>query len=208
MSHYYTNDPTLKSQEISIKFKIKDQEFSLLSDRGVFSSKSLDEGSRYLIESLIEQKLAGHGLDLGCGNGVISLVLKAFNPELNLTLTDINDRALDLAKKNITLAQLDKVSVVKSNLFENIKQSFDFIYFNPPIRAGKKVIYQGFEQSYHHLTKNGRLFLVIRRDLGAESAIKELERLTFRIEILTKTKGYWVFVAHKSDLKSQENMIK
>lgn len=208
MSHYYTNDPNLKSQEKSIKFKINNLQFSLVSDRGVFSAKTLDEGTNYLIEALLNQNLAGKGLDLGCGIGTISVVLKTFIPKLELTLSDVNQRALDLAEKNLAIAGFQDCKVINSNLFEKISTKFDFIYFNPPIRAGKKVIYQGFEQSYKNLLENGRLFIVMRRDLGAESAIKELTRLNFEVQIISKTKGYWVFVAHKKDIKNQQNMIK
>ena len=208
MSHYYTNDPNLKSQQKSIKFKINDREFTIVSDRGVFAASSLDFGSKYFIESLLSQNLAGSGLDLGCGNGLVSIVLKTFFPNLELTLSDINQRALDLAQKNIDLNNFKKISVIKSNLFEKISKNFDFIYFNPPIRAGKKTIYDGFAQSYQNLRKNGRLFVVMRRDLGAESAIKEMVSIGYEVEIINKTKGYWVFVGHKKDLKNQEIMIK
>jgi 16S rRNA (guanine1207-N2)-methyltransferase len=197
MSHYYTNDPTLKSQEKSIEFKIRDQDFKLLVDRGTFAAKALDQGSKVLIEALLDQDLGGSGLDLGCGNGVISVVLKSFKNKLNLTLSDINERAVNLARKNLDLYQFDEVNVIVSDLFLKIPQKFDFIYFNPPIRAGKKVIYQAFRESYDHLNENGRLLLVMRRDLGAESAIKELLTLKYEIQIINKSKGYWVFVAHK-----------
>lgn len=196
MSHYFKDDPTLKSQEKQIEFKIKDQSFALISDRGVFSSKALDEGSLYLIEALLEQDLTGKGLDLGCGIGVISIVLKTFNPKLELTLSDVNERAVRLSQKNLKKYGFNDKALL-SDLFEKIDESFDFIYFNPPIRAGKKVIYEGFSQAYQHLLPNGRLFIVIRRDLGAESAIKQLKLTYQRVEVISKTKGYWVLVSHK-----------
>jgi 16S rRNA (guanine1207-N2)-methyltransferase len=200
MSHYFKDDPTLKSQEKQVEFKIKDQTFSLVSDRGVFSSKSLDTGSMYLIEALIEQKLTGKGLDLGCGIGVISIVLKTFNPNLKLMLSDINERAVRLSQKNLIKYGFNDAKAIVSDLFENIKESFDFIYFNPPIRAGKKVIYEGFSQAYQHLLPNGRLFIVIRRDLGAESALKQLKLTYQKVEVISKTKGYWVLVSHKVEV--------
>jgi 16S rRNA (guanine1207-N2)-methyltransferase len=196
MSHYFKDDPTLKSQEKQIEFKIKDQSFALISDRGVFSRKALDEGSLYLIEALLEQNLEGKGLDLGCGIGVISIVLKTFNPKLELTLSDVNERAVRLSQKNLKKYGFNDKALL-SYLFEKIDESFDFIYFNPPIRAGKKVIYEGFSQAYQHLLPNGRLFIVIRRDLGAESAIKQLKLTYQSVEVISKTKGYWVLVSHK-----------
>jgi 16S rRNA (guanine1207-N2)-methyltransferase len=201
MSHYFKDDPSLKSQEKEIKFKINDRDFSLISDRGVFSSKALDTGSQYFIETLLTQDLSGSGLDLGCGIGTISVVLKSFKPNLKLTLSDINERAVKLSQKNLDKYGFNDSKVIVSNLFEKLKQSFDFIYFNPPIRAGKKVIYDGFAQAYQNLAENGRLFIVIRRDLGAESAIKELRKSFQRVEVISKTKGYWVIKSQKTILK-------
>ena len=201
MSHYFKDDPSLKSQEKEIKFKINDRDFSLISDRGVFSSKALDTGSQYFIETLLTQDLSGSGLDLGCGIGTISVVLKSFKPSLKLTLSDINERAVKLSQKNLDKYGFNDSKVIVSNLFEKLKDSYDFIYFNPPIRAGKKVIYDGFAQAYQNLAENGRLFIVIRRDLGAESAIKELRKSFQRVEVISKTKGYWVIKSQKTILK-------
>lgn len=201
MSHYFKDDPSLKSQEKEIEFKINDRLFSLISDRGVFSSKALDTGSQYFIETLLTQDLSGSGLDLGCGIGTISVVLKSFKPNLKLTLSDINERAVRLSQKNLSKYGFNDSKVVVSDLFEKLKQSFDFIYFNPPIRAGKKVIYDGFAQAYQNLVPDGRLYIVMRRDLGAESAIKELKKSFQKVEVLSKTKGYWVIVSQKTILK-------
>ena len=201
MSHYFKDDPSLKSQEKEIKFKINDRDFSLISDRGVFSSKALDTGSQYFIETLLTQDLSGSGLDLGCGIGTISVVLKSFKPNLKLTLSDINERAVKLSQKNLSKYGFNDSKVVVSDLFEKLKESFDFIYFNPPIRAGKKVIYDGFAQAYQNLVTDGRLYIVMRRDLGAESAIKELQKSFQRVEVISKTKGYWVIKSQKTILK-------
>jgi len=201
MSHYFKDDPSLKSQEKEIKFKINDRDFSLISDRGVFSSKALDTGSQYFIETLLTQDLSGSGLDLGCGIGTISVVLKSFKPNLKLTLSDINERAVKLSQKNLDKYGFNDSKVIVSNLFEKLEQSFDFIYFNPPIRAGKKVIYDGFSQAYQNLVPDGRLYIVMRRDLGAESAIKELRKSFQRVEVISKTKGYWVIKSQKTILK-------
>ena len=201
MSHYFKDDPSLKSQEKEIKFKINDRDFSLISDRGVFSSKALDTGSQYFIETLLTQDLSGSGLDLGCGIGTISVVLKSFKPSLKLTLSDINERAVKLSQKNLDKYGFNDSKVIVSNLFEKLKDSYDFIYFNPPIRAGKKVIYDGFSQAYQNLVPDGRLYIVMRRDLGAESAIKELRKSFQRVEVISKTKGYWVIKSQKTILK-------
>jgi 16S rRNA (guanine1207-N2)-methyltransferase len=201
MSHYFKDDPSLKSQEKEIDFKINDRVFSLISDRGVFSSKALDTGSQYFIETLLTQDLSGSGLDLGCGIGTISVVLKSFKPNLKLTLSDINERAVRLSQKNLNKYGFNDSKVIVSNLFEKLKQSFDFIYFNPPIRAGKKVIYDGFAQAYQNLVPDGRLYIVMRRDLGAESAIKELQKSFQQVEVISKTKGYWVIKSQKTILK-------
>jgi release factor glutamine methyltransferase len=70
-------------------------------------------------------------LDIGTGSGAIALALKHNRSEWQVTAADISKDALNVAQKNATTNQLD-ISLVESNLFENINQKFDLIVSNPP----------------------------------------------------------------------------
>ena len=137
--------------------------------------------------------------------GTIGLILAKNNPECNFLLSDVNLRACTLARENKKLFGLTNVEIVESDIFQNINKNFDYVVTNPPIRAGKKVIYSIFEQSYHHLNQNESLFIVIRRSHGAESAQKFIHSIFGNCELLKKDKGFYVYCATKKDTKTKED---
>ena len=97
---------------------------------------------------------------------------------------------------------LQNVEIIESNSFDKIQdRMFDIIITNPPIRAGKKVIYGMFEDSYKHLNPNGKLYIVIRKDQGANTASKFIESVFGNITLLGRDKGYYVFEAIKQEFK-------
>lgn len=99
---------------------------------------------------------------MGCGLGYIGILLKEYKPEIELTMIDVNETAVTLAKENSSLYHQNN-EVICSDGFENVATSFDVIVSNPPIRAGKKVIYKIFTDGYDHLNENGIMYLVIRK---------------------------------------------
>lgn len=134
---------------------------------------------------------------MGCGYGVISVVLKDLYPEIEMTSVDVNPRAVELTQLN---CDQNKVSshVLVSDGFSQLKESsYDAVVTNPPIRAGKKVIYQLFDDAYDHLKKDGKLVLVIQRKQGAESALKKLEDLFGNCTVISRDRGYWVLESRK-----------
>ena len=130
MAHYFTNE-NLPSKEKEIKVNVRGKYYTFITDNGVFSKKGLDFGTRTLLESL--PKIKGKILDLGCGWGPIGIVLADEN---TVDMVDVNERSLNLAKKNALLND-KKVNIFKSNIYENITDTYDYIITNPPIRVGK-----------------------------------------------------------------------
>jgi 16S rRNA (guanine1207-N2)-methyltransferase len=106
-------------------------------------------------------------------------------------MADINRIALDYAVKN---AKLNHVAVtpIHSNCFANIAENFDNIVLNPPIHAGKEVMYNMYKGSAAHLNPGGALYIVIHKKHGAESTIKKLAEIFTRVEVLYKKKGCFV----------------
>lgn len=202
---YFDNNENLISKKREISVLLNDTKYSFISDNGVFSKGEIDYGSIALLKILLKQKLVGNILDIGCGYGTIGLILAKNFPECNFLLSDVNLRACTLARENKKLFGLTNVEIVESDIFQNIDKNFDYIVTNPPIRAGKKVIYSIFEQSYHHLNQNGSLFIVIRRSHGAESAQKFIHSIFGNCELLKKDKGFYVYCATKKDTKTKED---
>lgn len=202
---YFDNNENLISKKREISVLLNDTKYTFISDNGVFSKGEVDYGSIALLKILLKQNFIGNILDIGCGYGTIGLILAKNFPECNFLLSDVNIRACALARENKKSFGVKNVEIIESDIFQNIDKNFDYIVTNPPIRAGKKVIYSIFEQSYHHLNQNGSLFIVIRRSHGAESAQKFIHSVFGNCELLKKDKGFYVYCATKKDTKTKED---
>lgn len=189
MAHYFENDDTLKSNIQENDVIINHQKFVFYTDNGVFSKKGLDFGTRSLLETLEIEKIKGKVLDFGCGYGPIGIYV-AQNTDAEVHMIDINRRSLELARKNASTNHVN-VQVYESNLYENVKDQFDFIISNPPIRVGKKMLYQILEEAKEHLTANGELWIVIHKDQGAKSTMEFLKTF-YTVELKNKNKGFYI----------------
>ncbi|AEV70311.1 class I SAM-dependent methyltransferase [Acetivibrio clariflavus] len=196
MEHYYSQKPSVAHNENKIHFKVKDFQLEFITDAGVFSKKRVDFGSNLLINSV--PQTSGKILDLGCGYGVIGISLSLLNPSSEVTMVDINERAVELANRNIELNNIKNAQAIQSDGFEKVSGNFDVIVSNPPIRAGKKVIYPLFEQSIDYLNANGSIYLVIQKKQGAKSALEKLESIYGNCEVIIKDAGYWILKSTKT----------
>lgn len=197
MSQYFENDPNIVSKEHQIFYQINEKKFSLTTDNGVFSKSQLDEGTLALLKVLLPLKLQGKILDVGCGYGALGLTLASFLPASQFTLIDINDRACNLARINTKKLKLQNVTVLQSDIYQNVEDIFNSIVINPPIRAGKKVIYSMFKGAYDYLIDGGSLFIVIRKSHGAPSACSYIKEVFGNCELLKRDKGYYIYEAKK-----------
>ena len=189
MNHYFTNQE-MESNLKSAFVKIRDKDFKFYTDNGVFSKKGLDFGSRTLINELLDMDLSGRLLDVGCGYGVIGIILSSFF-HLNVDMIDVNKRAIHLTKMNIKENNVSDIRAFYSDAYENIDDKYDVIVTNPPIRAGKEVVYKILFGAKEHLVDGGALYFVINKDQGAKSAIKDLEKIA-NVEVIKKNKGFFV----------------
>ena len=195
MSQYFDNDKNIKSEKRLIKFNFNNKEFSVYSDNGVFSKDRFDYGTRVLLSSIYIEKLSGNVLDLGCGLGVVGIILGTFNKNISIDMIDVNERAISLTKDNLILNNV-KANVFISDIYSNIDNKYDFIITNPPIRAGKNVIRGFLLGSYDYLKDDGILYFVMRKDHGVKSMIKELS-VKFNTSIVNKDKGFYVVLCTK-----------
>ncbi len=189
MGQYFSNED-LKSNIQKYSVDILGKNYSFYTDNGVFSKDKLDFGTRVLLENLPVEKLHGDILDVGCGYGVIDIVLgKIVNA--NFLGVDVNRRALHLAEMNKKENNLSNINFVESSCYENVNGKYDFIITNPPIRAGKKIVYEIVMGAKNYLKDDGSLFIVVRKEQGAKSMIRDLEEI-YKVEILNKVKGFFV----------------
>lgn len=189
---YYSAEPTSAHAEREIEIEALGVRSRCLTDAGVFSRDGLDTGTRAMLEALPE--LHGRVLDLGCGWGPVGVTLARKYPECEIVMTDVNHRAVELSRRNLARNGA-KAEVVQSDGFENVTGMFDFILTNPPIRAGKAVIYRLFAEAKEHLADDGALILVIRKQQGAASAQKYLQTLFPTVTLLDRTAGFHILQA-------------
>ncbi|MEG2311131.1 MAG: methyltransferase [Bacilli bacterium] len=189
MSYYFTNDDNLKSDIKLTHAKINNLSFSFYTDNGVFSKKGLDFGTRTLLETI--PPLKGDILDLGCGYGPIGIYIATFN-KIVVDMIDINLKSLTLARKN-ALENKVNVNIFESDAYTLINKKYDYIITNPPIRVGKKILYNLLFTAKNYLKDDGQLWLVISKDQGAKSLINDLEK-AYQVEVKNKNKGFYVIM--------------
>ncbi len=192
MAHYFENDDTLKSNIHESVAIINKQKFVFYTDNGVFSKKGLDFGTRTLLETIDTNQIHGKVLDFGCGYGPIGIYI-AHESDAEVHMIDVNRRSLELARKNVNTNHVN-VQIYESNLYENVDGKFDYIISNPPIRVGKKVLYQILEQAKNYLKQNGQLWIVIHKDQGAKTTIEFLSQF-YSVELKNKNKGFYIICA-------------
>ncbi|MCK9223018.1 MAG: class I SAM-dependent methyltransferase [Limnochordia bacterium] len=196
--HYFSKDPQVVSDVRQIEVTLRGETYRFYTDRGVFSYRDIDPGSRILIENM---EIADRGtvLDLGCGYGPIGIVAARLSPKALVYLVDVNQRAVELCQKNIDINSLENATAFASDGFASIDQlRFDMILCNPPIRAGKRVVYPLISQSFERLYARGSLWLVVRKKQGAASMTEYVHTLFGNCQIVKKKAGYVVLKAVKT----------
>ncbi|TRZ36381.1 class I SAM-dependent methyltransferase [Niallia circulans] len=198
--HYFSRSQNVSSDPNHWDFTLKGNAFRFKTDNGVFSKKEVDFGSRVLIEAFSYPEVDGDILDVGCGYGPIGLSLAKEGNGRTIHMVDVNERALNLAQENAEINHIDNVLIYESDRLLQVKgNKFAAILTNPPIRAGKKVVHDIFEQSFEHLIHNGELWVVIQKKQGAPSALEKLEQLFQEVEVVEKQKGYFIIKAKRID---------
>lgn len=193
---YFDNNENLKSELRILNYKYENYNLKFYSDLGVFSKDKIDEGSKLLLETYIKYgKKEKKILDVGCGIGFLGISLNKIMGA-SVDMIDINNRALHLTKMNLKENKAEG-NVFLSNIYENVKDAYDVIITNPPIRAGKKVYLTIINEAFNHLTKDGELWFVMRTNHGVKTVIKNLKNLA-DVKVLEKNCGFYVVFAKKT----------
>jgi 16S rRNA (guanine1207-N2)-methyltransferase len=198
MQHYFINKEHKETDFFNFEDEILNYKLCFRSCDSIFSKNKIDDGTRALLKAIDENEtLSGNGLDLGCGLGVIAITLiKRFG--VTMDMVDINETAVKLSNQNLMKNNVQKSArAFVSNGFENITEEYDFIVTNPPIKTGKKLLFELMVEAHKHLKENASIILVIRKDHGMESLKKHLTEIFGNSEIIDRNKGYYILKSTK-----------
>lgn len=194
--HYYSRTQNVESDPQFWDYTLKNTRFRFKTDNGVFSKNEVDFGSGLLIETFEMPDTDGDILDVGCGYGPIGLTVAKNWPERQIYMVDVNLRAVGLAKDNSELNGITNIKVYESDRLKAVKgMKFAAILTNPPIRAGKNIVHDIYEQSFDCLLPGGELWVVIQKKQGAPSTMDKLSLLFDEVETVIKKKGYYIIRA-------------
>jgi len=190
MTHYYSSQQDSPLHLKKIDAVLRQRTFSFFTGSGVFSKDKVDYGTAVLAEymQISENDLV---LDLGCGIGIIGRVVATLTKE-RVVLVDVNQRAVELAKKN--MKGVEKAEVFVSDAYEKLEgQMFDVILFNPPQSAGKKLCFQMIADAKNHLHSGGSIQVVARHNKGGETLSQYMKEVYGNVETLCRKGGYRVY---------------
>ena len=198
--HYYSKTQDgLESKPNEFIFNFKDHSFKFHTDSGVFSKEYIDYGTFAMLKAFVPNDIDLPILDMGAGYGPIGIVVsKLYNKKT--VMCEINERAYNLILKNIEENNSDSLAY-NSNLYESLDNNMKFssVITNPPIRAGKDIVFKIYEGAYERLSKNGELWVVIQKKQGAPSSKEKLISLFGNCEIITRDKGYYILKSVKTN---------
>ncbi len=197
MEHYYSSKQGSRGPLSLISDIVRGVSIELYTSPGVFSKNKIDLGTRLLVENAwIPDE--GRVLDLGCGYGVIGIVLAKLNPRLEVYMVDINPQAVKLARLNAKRNNVEeRVRIYQGNLFDPLPvKVFKAIYSNPPLSAGAATLEKLLLESLERLEENGKLQLVLKK--GGEKIVKIAQESNYNVEIEKHNKkGYMLLTITK-----------
>ncbi len=194
--HYFDDHPSAPDVRSTFTVDSEKGTLHLESASGVFSRHGLDKGTEVLLDTLRRSAQeappsGSHLCDLGCGSGVLALVLAAANPNCTVHAVDVNERARALCAENARRNGLANV-VVSSPEEVDPELRFHLVWSNPPIRIGKSALHHLLETWLARLTPEGHADLVVARNLGSDSLAEWIARLGFRVTRLGSSRGFRV----------------
>ena len=188
-SHYFDPAPAVESKPRLVHLHVGELALELQADRGVFGSRGVDLGTLVLLKEAPPPPSRGEILDLGSGYGPIAIALARQAPEARVWAVDINQRALELTRSNAATARVPNVTVSSPDEVPNDLR-FESIYSNPPVRVGKAALHDLLLKWLPRLAPGGSAYLVVQRNLGADSLMAWLATQGFEVERLKSKKGY------------------
>ena len=193
MAHYFTNEENLKSDIKKVNVVIHNISYYFYTDNGVFSKGELDFGTELLLKTFeYTYPQDKNVLDIGCGCGPIGIYLSKLG--FFVDMCDVNERALNLSKKAIEEQKLNANTFI-SDAYSTVDKKYDYILSNPPIRLGNQKLYEIVMNAKDYLNENGEVWLVVRKDKGADSLVRDMKKVYNEVEVVEKKKGFYIIKA-------------
>jgi len=168
VEHYFSSAPQSHERFGLVRTSLCGKPFEFLTASSVFSKRKVDCGTRLLIESMV-LSTAGYVLDIGCGYGVVGISAAKFNPKLHVVMTDVNARAVRLAKKNLTLNKVTNAEVRYGFFYEPVENlKFNIVLSNPPVSAGMETVKAIVTGAPKVMAPEASFQMVIRSKIGAK----------------------------------------
>lgn len=190
--HYFSKKPTGKKEIQEFECQVEGKNFKFKTGSGVFSKCHIDDGA-FVLATKSKIKENSNILDLGCGWGPVGIIIASLHPSVTVTLSDINERAVELAQINAKENINRPLKVVQSDGFESIKDNFDTILLNPPQTAGRQRCKELIRQSKDHLKKEGDLIIVARAKKGGKTLAEFMKTLFNNVETIARKKGFHLY---------------
>jgi 16S rRNA (guanine1207-N2)-methyltransferase len=189
--HYFDPAPAVESRPRTVHLHLGELAIELQADRGVFGSRGVDLGTIALLKEAPPPPQEGDLLDLGCGYGPIAIILAKRSPEARVWAVDVNERALQLTRAN---AETAKTPNLTACLPDEVPEAIRFaaIYSNPPVRVGKAPLHELLLRWLPRLQPGAGAYLVVQRNLGADSLATWLSGQGYPTRRLKSKKGYRV----------------
>jgi len=195
--HYFTAHPKSKARFGLIRTHLGNMHFEFLTASGVFSKKRVDLGTRLLIESMVLPE-EGYVLDVGCGYGAVGIAAATFNPRLRVIMVDVNERATQLAKKNIEINGVSNAEVRRGHLFEPVRGlTFNCILSNPPVSAGMDTVKAIISEAPEHMASKALFQMVVKSKVGGKRLQMLFKEAFGNVAILARKSGYRILIAEK-----------
>jgi 16S rRNA (guanine1207-N2)-methyltransferase len=180
-----------------VRTRLRGEPFEFLTASSVFSKKRVDLGTRLLIEAMVLPE-TGAVLDVGCGYGAVGIAAAATNSQLRVTMTDVNVRAVRLARQNAKINNVYNSKVRCGYLYEPVKgQAFNCVLSNPPISAGIESVKAIITEAPKAMVSEATFQMVIRSKIGAKTLPSIFNETFGNCAVLARKSGYRVLIAEK-----------
>lgn len=194
--HYFSTSPDSPSAPSTVRLDLPDRSITLSTDRGVFSPGRIDPGTKLLLMELPDLD-RGPILDLGCGYGPIACTLASRAPGIEVVAVDVNERARELCRSNAAALGLPLQVLAPEDVPEDVR--FAAIVSNPPIRIGKAALHDLLTEWLGRMAHDGHAYLVVNKNLGADSLSVWLESRGYAIDRLRSRQGYRILDVTRRD---------
>ncbi len=192
--HYFVSAPKSEAKFGLVRTTLCGKSFEFLTASSVFSKRRVDPGTRLLIESMVLPK-TGYVLDIGCGYGAVGIVAASLNPKLSVVMTDVNMRAVRLARKNVELNKVANAEVRYGYLYEPVEGLvFSCVLSNPPVSAGMETVKAIVKEAPKVMADKGTFQMVIRSKIGAKMLPSVFNETFGNCTVLARESGFRVLM--------------